>query len=244
MDNKIKEAFESIHMSAACQNKIMSNSQRCSNRRPLVRYLSATVVGILILVVLLENPGIAQAVEKTADTVKRNVASLFFPNPTEGGQPDSDTNGEYIVQEQYILEDSAFISEQGTTPDGGNYSAGSYITGSVPEWLELTEDGLFFIGDGQRIEIGSLITEEVPFTYTFTDSHNLNCYIIVGGAYTGGPDLFDGSIGWSFWIQNAAKAKIDPASAWVGGYSTGVYKDGEGRPWYQEGKKILGIPFP
>ena len=244
MDKKIHEAFEHIHMSASCQNKIMANFQCSQNRRPRLRYLSVAVAGILALVVLLEHPSIAQAAEKAADTVKRNVASLFFPNLTEAEQPDSDTGGEYIVQEQYILEDGTFISEQGTTPDSGNYSAALYKTGTVPEWLELDEDGLFFHANGQRIEIGSMITEEIPFTYKFTTHENTIYYIIVGGTYTGEDDLFDSSVGWAFWLQNAEKAKIDPASAWIGGYSTGVYKDGEGRPWYQEGKKILGIPFP
>ena len=245
MENKIKEAFDNVEMSAACQNKITDSFQR-RPKRPWARYLTAVSAGLLLLVVLLNNPHVVQALEKAIETIKNRSLTLLRVETQDGEY--------YITVDQFALSETIPIipdattnqatdSEKETIAVNHNLSAKDYLSGTVPVWLYPSIDGLYFIADGQRIDISGVITEETPFTYVFTTSDNLIFHIIVGGTYSNEDCSLD-DVGWAFWFQDGEKAKTEPGLAWIGGNSAGAYKDGEGRAWYQEGKKILNIPFP
>lgn len=224
MENKLQQAFSNIKMSDACEEKILESFQKRPAQTRWVRLAAVATLCLLMMVLLFTNPNMVQALED----VLESVGNYLFHH---GVSPDK----HYTV---YVTEPTD-TSPSGEAPaSGGDY----FIT--VPQWLEAREDGLYFLANGEEIEIGSLITEEVPFTYTYT-SGGMNYFIIVGGNYQTGGAPLEG-VGWALFRQNAKKAETDPYGAWLSGYSAGVHDPvtHRNRPWYKTGKEILGIPFP
>lgn len=224
MENKLQQAFSNIKMSDACEEKILESFQKRPAQTRWVRLASVATLCLLMMLLLFTNPNMVQALENVLESVGNN---LFH----QGVSPDK----QYTV---YVTEPPE------TSPSGEAPTSGDNYFITVPQWLAEREDGLYFLANGEEIEIGSLITEEVPFTYTYT-SGGVNYFIIVGGNYQTGGAPLEG-VGWALFRQNAAKAETDPSGAWLNGYSAGVHdpETHQNRPWYKTGKEILGIPFP
>ena len=229
MENTLKEAFAHIHMSDACEENILKSFQKRPCKPLWIRFAAVATVCFVMMVLLFTNPNIVQALEDVLESVSESISNLFHPAIP------STKHYTVHIPESTETENTA----TGKTPTSGG---SSFIT--VPLWLEERADGLYFLANGEEIEIGSLITEEVPFTYVYTDGRT-TYYLVVGGTYVAEGAPLEG-VGWAMWLQDAKLAEKDPAVAWQDGYSAGTYdpKTGQSRAWYQAGKEILGIPFP
>lgn len=228
MKKQIIDAFDQIKMSEACAEKISRQlSQRQSTPR---RFCWAAVTSaaclLLIIAVLCSNTTVVQALQTMGENLKNAVVDLVSPNKS--------------TAEQFTFEYGNYVIKNGVNSAGGNYVVGTYVTGSVPSWLKAEEDGLYFDNGEERIEISSLISNEVPFTYIFTDSENIRHYIAVGGTYGAAENALD-TVGWSEWMQ---KPPYDMQS-WLGGYTKGNRGNGaeNSQAWMEKAKEILGVPW-
>lgn len=232
MEKQIIEAFDRVKMSEECKKRISISLWQHQSSPHRIRYAPIAAAACLLLVVLVfSNPNTVQALQTVIEDIEQAVTSLFFPGST--------------VTEQHQFEDGNLVVEKGVTTENNKYNAVQYATGSIPSWLKTEADGLYFVCNGERIEIGSLISEEVPFTYVYTDREGITHYILVGGTYVNEEDPLE-NVGWAEWFQDAAKAETDPAFAWLGGYASAKYDPVQdtNRTWYTRGKDILGVPFP
>ena len=235
MENKLKSAFEEMKMDDGCQARIreeLKHTKPFTHRMMKTAALLAACMALLFII--FTNAEAVEALETMAEKVQQvisNRLSQYIP----GGK----------IEEEYVFEGGAHYVESGKLPNGNNYGTGYYITGSKPSWLSPEEDGLYFTGNGQRIQVDKLITEETPFTYVFTDSSGIIHHIAVGVTDEKWQGGWDG-IGWAEWFQNAEKAKAGPLLGWISGYATGQCdpETGEDFLWLQNAKQILGVPFP
>ncbi len=220
MEDNIRKAFDSLTMPEACDEKIRLSLRRSHSRiwRPLT-----VAAGLLLAVLILAQPPVVRAVEQAAQNLRQLVVSRLFPNAA--------------VKEQYVFEDGAYVHENGVLSDGSPYSGGIYH-GGMPTWLDDREDGLYFTGNGEELEIGSLISMDTPFTYQFTDEKGIRHYLAVGGIYAPSEEA---NIGWSEWFQ---KPPYD-ASGWIGGYGTNHWdKEADAKwPWLEKAEDIMQIPW-
>ncbi len=119
-----------------------------------------------------------------------------------------------------------------TAPDGSVSSLVGYATES-PAWAEIREGRLYFLGNGQEIDITDEITEASPYFYTYGDKDGYKHFMVVG--YSGKLENFgiyefiqeaDGS-----WFTGAGRNFLDP--------------DTEQRyPWVEIVWEKLEIPWP
>ena len=218
MEKKVFEAFDELHMSDECTEKIRCslNETRSVSHRVCFAPLAAAAC-LLLVIVLFANAPTAQAWENISEGIKNAIVSFFYP--------------EANVKEQYQFENGNFMAEKGTKPNGQDYNSVQYLTGSVPTWLKAEKNGLYFQANGESIEISGIISDEDPFTYIFTDNSGIRHYIIVGGVYGMGEDGLE-NVGWAEFVQ---KAPYDMMKSWIGGYSKGS------GPWYNNGRDALGI---
>lgn len=228
MEKQLIDAFDQIKMSEECAEKIsrkLSHQQTAPRRFRYVAVTSAACL-LLIVAVLYSNTTVVQALQTVGENLKNAVLDLIAPNKT--------------VTEQFTFEYGNYVIENGVHSASGNYTIGTYVTGSVPSWLKAEEDGLFFDNGEERIEISSLISTEVPFTYIFTDSQNIRHYIAVGGIYGTGENALN-TVGWCEWMQ---KSPYDMQS-WLGGYAKGNQGNGaeNSQVWKEKAKEILGVPW-
>ena len=235
MEEKLKNAFEQIQMDDACMSRILRQKK---NAKPVIYKIGkiATLIAacFALIFMLLTNAEVVNALETVIEKAQE-VISKRASQEMPGG----------LIDEEYDFEGGAFHEEKGKLPDGSNYSAGSYLTGSKPSWLMPEEDGLYFVADGQQIRIDELISKETPFTYQYTDSEGIIHYIAVGLISDRWEYEWEG-IGWAEWFQKAEEAKNNPLLSWIGGYCTAPYnpETGEDFLWLQNAKEIMGVPFP
>ena len=229
MQKQINEAFESLKMSDECAEKI-STKLNGTHYKPRTLRLSTIAIAacLLLLIFVFTNSTAVAALETVADSIKTAITSLIYPEAT--------------VEEQYVFEGGNLVIENNVSTDNKTMDyAVSYNTGSIPDWLTAEEDGLYVLCDGEKVEISSLISNDVPFTHITTDANGIRHYLAVGGVYGTGENAL-GTVGWVEWMQ---KEPYD-ARSWLGGYSTNKSdnRTGENFPWYEAAKDIMEIPFP
>lgn len=225
MEKQIKEAFDSISMSDTCEEKILGRIRQQKPCRRWLRYAAIAAACLLVAGFLLSNPQTVQALEAVFESVSRSVTNLF--------------HGSSVLTQTYVMKDGKLTAVQKQPQKDNEHISGFSYKGPQPDWLEVTEEGLYFVANGERINIGSRITEEIPFTYSYTDPKGKTCYYIVGGTYIQGEEL-TAHIGFGFWMQ------AESTGRWLDGYSVGTHdpQTGENRIWFEAGKQILGIPYP
>lgn len=229
MENKICEAFAQIQMRTACEEKILNSFQKQSSKALWPRFAAVATVCLLIATLLFTNPNAVQALENALEAVSESITNLFLPR---------------VLPNKLYTVPVTNPNETGTDPSTDTTISGDSYYISVPSWLEERDDGLYFLANEEELEIGSLITEEIPFTYTYTTGR-MTYYFVVGGTYNPEGTPFEG-VGWAMWEQDNILAETNPPAAWKGGYAAGIHdpETGENRPWYQAGKEIFGVPYP
>lgn len=120
------------------------------------------------------------------------------------------------------------LNENGETECHASYSADD-----VADATELRDGRLYFIVNGENIDITDIISAGQPFNYDYTDADGNIHYFIVGGA-----------------IDNIGYAEVikAPDGDWLGGYSHNIITPDMETPeehpmWYQIGRENIGCPW-
>ena len=234
MEEQLKHAFESIKMDDACLARVLDQKKTAKPAIYKTGKAAALIAACFALIfMLLTNAEVVNALENVIEKAQE-VISKRASSQMPGG----------LIDEEYDFEGGAFHQENGKLPDGGNYGAVSYLTGSKPSWLDPQEDGLYFTANGQNIRIDELISKETPFTYQYTDPEGIMHYIAVGATADQWEYEWEG-IGWAEWFRKSSEAEQGAFMGWIGGYCTGQYnpETGEDFLWLQNAKKIMGVPW-
>lgn len=72
--------------------------------------------------------------------------------------------------------------------DNGNVTRITGVNTDDPAFARIVNDRLYFLGNGQKIDITNQITEEAPYYYTYVDDYGLTHYMAVG--YSGSIENF------------------------------------------------------
>ena len=229
MEKQIKEAFENLKMSDECVEKITAKLNGGYIKPRAIRFTPVAIAACLLLVIFVfTNSTAVAALETVGESIKAAVTELLIPNAP--------------VTEQYKTE-NGIIKIQTVTNENGKEEQhiAQYSNVDEPEFLKVESDGLYFIGNGEHIEIGSLISKEVPFTYIVTHESGLREYIAIGGTYGVGDNGLD-LVGWDVWHQKPPYEH----DTWIGGYAKNIFdkETGEKWAWHYAAKDILDIPFP
>ncbi len=222
MENNIKDAFESLTMPEACDEKIRAALHTTS--RPNWRPLTVAACLVLALLVLIQPP-VVQAVEKTIEMLF-DISFVYdrFPGAT--------------IETVRQHESGSVVEIDGFDADGNRFVYG-WDDMSMPDWLDPRTDGLYYIADGETVEISGLISEETPFIAQFTDDTGIRHSIAVGGTYGSGEQAMD-EIGWADWTQ---ESPYDDTSWLSGRAKNHLDAEGNGRSWFETAKDAMGIPW-
>lgn len=120
-----------------------------------------------------------------------------------------------------------------TTDENGNTETTTYLfTDSLTEPVELENGRIYFIVNGEHIDITDTISEKT-FSYSYVDSDGYTHYWLVGLNTEN-----VGNYGYAEYIK-------DENGDWIGGYSAraSLDNDGKGPEWLEAGKAELGIPW-
>ncbi len=229
MEQKIKEGFDTLHMSEECVDRIQA--ALAAQRAPKNRWRPAVAAAAACLALALV--AVCTPVGRAAvEVVKETFQSLLGPGHT--------------VTEQYTFEGGSVVDEVGYDDKTGQKYIAGYWDGSFPSWLEAGEEGLWFVGNGQYFELTSLIDLETPFTYEYTEN-GITYHLAVGGVYdpARSEDLLAGiatelGFGWGAWMSK----ETAEGTQWIGGYAKGlVDRDGNEYTWVSTAKEELNIPW-
>lgn len=89
---------------------------------------------------------------------------------------------------KYFWPDSD-ISLYETRDENGNVvDISGMVDTEAPAFARMVNERLYFLGNGEKIDITDQITEETPYYYTYVDDYGLTHYMAVG--YTGTMDNF------------------------------------------------------
>lgn len=228
MERMIKEAFKSLTMPDATavriEQKLEKQAKSSRPARHILRY-AAVAVSLMIMVTTLCIPGVAQELEKAAETLARKL---------------KDTVAETIILYESENGDVTLIlqeNENGTFSTNGEFE---YV--GLPNYLKEENQRLYFVGNGEHIDITDLISYEKPFVYTYRGAQDITHYIAVGGVYDPDPEKCD--VGFAAWyysdiLREAGGGKYsDGCICGYCQYNWSNYK------WLEKGKEELGIPWP
>lgn len=219
MERKIHDYFETETMPDDLSRQIeetLTVPARKPSRSRWVR--AAAIAASLVLVLMVVFSG---QVTTTFAEFYDFIIHTQKPEVTEPlGQVDEDT----IVSYGGIVEHR---SDDGVS--SGSFSPGLNDPVTV-------EDGrLYFIANGEHIDITDLCSEEEAYIYVLQDSTGVRHYFAVGGT----PDDY----GYEIYIQIPG----EEADGWTGGASAGHRTAASGwetRAWVYDAKEKIGHPWP
>lgn len=120
------------------------------------------------------------------------VVRYFFPDSGLTIYEETDENGEVVRVVAVDTESEAFAQMRG--------------------------DRLYFIGNGEEIDVTDEIKEDKPYYYTYTDGYGLTHYMVIG--YSGSLDNFgiyeflrenkEGQKDWEGWSNGSGRNFLDP----------------------------------
>lgn len=115
--------------------------------------------------------------------------------------------------------------------------------GQGPSWLGESEGRLYFVGNGEDIDITEQISLEEPFTYAYLDSSGTVHYLAVGGVYDGALGIGESKMGWAEWTYDLTGGE-GMELGWDG-KSIGYWDNetDEEYAWHVKAKEVLAIPF-
>lgn len=88
----------------------------------------------------------------------------------------------------------------------------------APPFARIINGRLYFVGNGEKIDITDQITEEEPYYYTYEDDYGLTHYMAVGysgslenfGIYEFIREIKDGQEDWEGWVTGTGRNFINP----------------------------------
>lgn len=125
------------------------------------------------------------------------------------------------------------------TNENGEVVGITAVDTGAPPFARMVNDRLYFVGNGEKIDITEEITEETPYYYTYLDDYGLTHYMAVG--YSGSIDNYgiyefireekEGMQEWEGWVTGTGRNFLDPET--------------ESRyPWVDIIWEDLNIPWP
>ena len=219
MERNIKEYFDTETMPEELTRQIEGalTAQTVPARRPrFVR--GAAVAATLALVLLFAFSGpVTTAFAEVYD---------FFIHPQNPGVTESlgRWGDDWVVSYGGIMSnDTGFIKN------------GIYVAPNTASPIAVEDCRLYFIANGERLDITDVCSEETAYVYVLQDNTGIRHYFIIGGT----PD----SPGYQIFLQIPG----GEYGGWVCGGAAGIVTNASGwmiREWVYDGQHQVGHPWP
>lgn len=222
MEKHLKESFAKLTMPEACEQRIqqaIAEKREKSLRPEWMRAVAAAAA--LVLVVLI---GVNfDAVKVYAGEAIEHIIHTLNPEETVPlGK----------VGENIYVSYGGVVSSQDEN--------GSTSTFTINEDLpaEVRGGRLYFMANGENIDITDLCSVDTAYIYTLEDDTGILHYIIVGGT----PDNW----GYQIFMKDPSCADGDPDGWIAGGAANHCGQDSDWEPygWVVDAKERIGHPWP
>ena len=190
MKQEIVNAFDNVTMSAACEQRI---------RRAMAE----------------KTPG------KTMPTLKRLGAAVtafaLMLTMVLCLSPEARAAADRVVK--YFFPGSDITVYEETDADGNTVGI-TCVDTEAPSFAELRDGRLYFVGNGENLDITDQITEEKPYYYTYIDSYGLTHYMAVGysgtienyGIYEFIREVKEGQLDREGWVTGSGRNFLNMAT--------------------------------
>lgn len=220
MERKLYDFFEGEAMPEDCAQKI--EAQMTRHPKPMIQWRRfAAAAAVLVLMLAVFN---AEAICVKAQEIRDFVVNALSPEAGPVGQ----------------VEEDIYISFHGVVSgkDGAQEKAAlnRYFGKKEIHFAEVRDGRLFFIANGENIDITDQCSMDTAFIYVVEDNRGYIHYLCVGGT----PDNW----GEEEYIWNPALG--DRFEAWTGssGYMTCTPENEDARwPWVYDARERCGFPF-
>lgn len=140
--------------------------------------------------------------------------------------------GGQVIREVWGWGNNMRYTETTDSETGETQKQVKVMTESLTDPVEIRGDRLYFIVNGENIDITGQISETEAFAYEYTDEDGYTHYWLVG---KNGPET--NYYGYGEYIKDAD-------GKWIGGYSarTNLDENGKGTYWLEAGKEKIGFP--
>lgn len=166
MEHEIREFFASETMPADCALRIEAAMVQPRNHRPLPRALSA-VAAVLALVLMLGSIPVVRA--GAQDIYERFIHTIAPEQADEIG----------TVAEDHVVLINGFHATSGDAT-GNDLDVWLYEEENV-KFCESRNGRLYFIGNGENLDITDLCSADKAFVYAVADKDGRVGYLAVGG---------------------------------------------------------------
>lgn len=209
MKDKVQDMYEQITMPESCVRKI--RSAMSTNAKPKVRFVWLAGKSAAAIAAVLALVLVISPEARAA--VNDLMVKYFFPGSDITVYEMTDGNGD-------LMRITAVDTE-------------------APGIARIVNDRLYFLGNGEKIDITDQIAEETPFYYTYRDDYGLTHYMAVGysgelanyGIYEFIKEEKDGKAEWDGWVTGTGRNFLNPETE-------------EAYPWVAIVWEELDIPWP
>ena len=161
-----------------------------------------------------------------------NVSKAFF-------DPNSDMwKVEFTASWDDSIYQAVYMNNHGVTVLTSTIRPEANIRQKLPVWLTEERGRLYFIGDGEKLDITDLISRDTPFTYIIggTETAGRKTYIGVGGDYP--------NFGY-FYVYRDYEPGMNETEGWLDGAGAGHWDNEQDQqyPWYTAAHEKLGSPY-
>ena len=229
MERKITEALDALHMNDGCVQSIqqaMSKKAKASSPvRPLLRIAAACCLALALLCLI--HPGIAQALE---DTAEKTIE--WFRSTVKRGHGVTVLEEDYVYYNDGHMEIEVFEGSSADTPHDSTLAP-------YPAWLKESDGRVYFLANMENKDITDSFSQEEPFLYTY-EKDGIIHYIAIGGNYD--PEEGLDSVGYSEWLRRGDHTEFE---GWLGGSGAGQYdpQTDDYALWYARAIVEMNIPW-
>lgn len=206
MTNEVKEMFEQITMPESCVRKI---------RKAMASEVQS-------------RKGRTGYLGRTAAAVAGMLVLVFLISPEARAAVNN-------LMVKYFWPDSDItVYEQ--IDENGEVVGITAVDTEAPPFARIFNDRLYFLGNGEKIDITDTITEEKPYYYTYQDDYGLTHYMAVG---------YSGELA-NFGIYEFIKDEGEGSAGWVTGTGRNFLdnKTETVYPWVEIVWQDLDVPWP
>ena len=137
---------------------------------------------------------------------------------------------------KYFWPDSDITIYEVKDPDGEVEATVAVVDTEAPAFARVVNGRLYFLGNGQKIDITDQIKEDAPYYYTYVDEYGMTHEMVVG--YSGSLENF--GIYEFIWKEEAGE------KVWTTGTGRNFLSNDTGTryPWIETVWEHLDIPWP
>lgn len=220
MERKVYDYFDGETMPDDCVHRIESRLASLPKVAPAWHRFAAAAAAVLLMVALCNQNALRVNARKAYDF----MVNAFNPDAGPVGQ----------VEEDIYISFSGSISAE--SDEKAEYAAQEYLDNQAVYLAESRDGRLYFIANGENIDITDQCSMDTAFIYVTEDNLGYIHYLCVGGT----PENW----GEEEYIWNPALG--DRFDAWKGGsgYNTWNYETDDARwPWVYDARERCGFPF-